>query len=104
MYPTTRAATPSTALVTRTPRAPRIRIPLAAPAPEPKATGRGKGLRRGLEVVVQVRVGGKDLVEDGEEPAVLGKGARRGRELGGRPYCEVWVGRVCGEVGEEVGG
>lgn len=104
VHPPTRATTPSTALITRAPRAPRVRISLPAPAPEPKPPRRGKGLRRGPEVVVQVRAGGQDLVEDGEEPMVLGEGARRGRELGGRPDREVWVGRVCGEVGEEMGG
>lgn len=101
MDPTTRPSAPRAALVARAPGAarPAARLPAAQVRPR----GRREGLRGGPEVGVLGRVAGEDLVQDGEEAAVLGEGAGRGRDLGRGADGQARVGRRGVEVGQEVG-
>lgn len=108
MHPPPSPSTPSTPLITRSPGTIRAAPPLP-PArhhatTEVDTAGAGEGLRRGLEVVVEGRVGGEDLVEDAQEAGVLAEGARRRRELRRRADRQARVGRLRGQVGQQVGG
>lgn len=99
MHPTPSTTTPGPALITR----PAGAAPAArAPAPQRAAAGARKRLRRRAQVRVRGGVRREHLVEHGEEPRVLAEGARRRREARRRTHGEVGVGRVRGEVGEEV--
>lgn len=97
VHPPARAPTPSTALIARAP-GPR------APRAQPKPAGTCKRQRRGLEVVVVLRVRGEHFVEEGQEATVFGEGARRGRDRRGAADGEVGVGRRGVKVGEKVRG
>lgn len=95
------ATTPRAALVRRAPRAARVRILAARPAPQRRAAGARKRLRRRPQVLVAGRVGREDLVQERQEPPALAKRARRGRELRRRPDGELGHGRVRLQVGQE---
>lgn len=103
MHPAPGTPSPGAALITRPSRAARIRIPLAPASAKPKASRARERLRGGPELAVEVRVGRQDLIQDVEEAVVFGEGAGCGRDLAGGPNRQVGVGRVGGEVGEEVG-
>lgn len=99
MHPPPSTTAPSPALITR----PAGATPAAgAAAPQRAPAGARKRLRRRAQVRVRGGVRREHLVEHGDEPRVLAEGARRRREARRRAHGEVGVGRVRGEVGEEV--
>lgn len=108
MHPPPSPSTPSTSLVTRTPGAVRATPPLP-PAPHHAASEintprAGESLSCSLKIRIEVSMGGEDLVEDAQEASVLAEGARRRRELRRRADRQAWVGRLRGQVGQQVGG
>lgn len=108
VHPPPSPSTPSTALVTRTPGAVGAAPPLP-PAPHHTASEintprAGESLSCGLKIRIEGRVGLQDLVEDAQEAGVLAEGARRRRELRRRADRQARVGRLRGQVGQQVGG
>lgn len=108
VHPPPSPSTTGTPLVTRSPGAVRASPPLAPaphhPAPEVDSPRARKRLGRGLEVRVEVRVVREDLVQDPQEAGVLAEGPRRRRELRRRADRQARVGRLGGQVGEQVRG
>lgn len=108
VHPSPSPSTPSTALITRAPRAVRAAPPLP-PAPHHTASEintprAGESLSCGLKIRIEVSMGGEDLVEDAQEAGVLAEGARGRRELRRRADRQARVGRLRGQVGQQVGG
>lgn len=108
VHPPPSPAAPGTPLIARSPGAVRAAPPLPPaphhPAAQVDAPGAGKRLGRGLEVRVEVRVVREDLVEDAKEAGVLAERAGRRRELRRRADRQARVGRLRGQVGQQVRG
>lgn len=108
MHPTPSPSTPSTALITRAPRAVRAAPPLPTaphhPTTEINPPRAGESLGCSLEIRIEGRVGLQDLVEDAQEAGVLAERARRRGELRRRADRQARVGRLRGQVGQQVGG
>lgn len=107
VHPTPSPSTARTALITGTSGAVRAASPLP-PArhhatTEINTARAGESLGCGLKIRIEVRVGGEDLVEDAQEAGVLAERARRRRELRRRADRQARVGRLRGQVGEQVG-